>query len=1122
MKQKPRNFKQHSLVLLLLTLFAFAPGLGWGQLLDENFNYTSGTLLTANGWTAHSGAGTNAISVTTPVPLTLPGYLSSGIGNEVTMTTNGEDVNKTFTVQSSGIVYASFLVNVTSSQTNGDYFFNFGPATMSTTFSGKIFIKKDATTTNFAFGVTKAANTGASVVYTPFSYVPGVTYMVVLKYTIVTGATNDYAQIYINPTLNAVEPVTGWVSSSDNTAGDLAGIGSIALRQGGTSNAAGLKIDGIRVATTWADIVGVASTPVITVNPLTLNNFTYLGAGPSTEQSFTISGNNLTGDISITAPTNYEISTGTGGSFVATSPITLTQSGGSVTETTLYARLKAGLSIGTYNAESITASTSGGANQTVTCNGFVGGGEPTNHATGFTVGSVASTTLPLTWTDATGAIVPTGYLIKASAVSYDAIVAPADYAAEADGALVKNIAAGVQSVTFTGLTPNTAYYFKIWPYTNTGTYVDYKLDGTVPQQTATTLPLYFRSAASGAWNAFATWEISGDNSNWSAATSEIPIYVSSNVTIRNGHIVEVTDNNGKCADLTIDNGGKLWKNSPTASSYLYVYGNILNNGTIGSSDGGTTVSALGFDIEGANCLISGSGTFDAWRISKFTTTNLTTNLVLAQDITLRYSPASASALYNNAGATTTLNITVNPGYKVTTPIASINLTNGTLTLKSDATGTASLLDNGTILGMSGTNATLERYITGSSTITNMMYHYVSVPLTTGGTSNQFLGSYLFDFNEGTNLWNALGSSSATPLDNTRGYMIYYPGASTTYQFTGALNTGTFTPNVTFAGGGYNLVPNPYPSAIDWNAAGWTKTNIAGSIYYWPAGQPSNNTNYAVWNGTSGTNSGTQYIPVGQAFFVQANAATPVLSMTNTTRVHNAQAFWKSSDAVSNLLRIKSVSLNNNAFDEMIVNFREEATTGFDSQFDANKLQGGVDAPQLNSVASDDVRLAINTLPFSESDVLVPLNFALNASSDVTFTASGLDSFYESISIYLEDKELNTLTDLRAQPVYTFSHNTGSGENRFQLRFKGVTGTPELPETTQGSVFVSQGSLFVDVPAMQQSAATIGIFDALGRQISTRKVVMNGIVKLEAPVATGMYIVRVISGSLTFTGKVVVK
>jgi hypothetical protein len=80
------------------------------QLLVEDFDFTGD--LTANGWTAHSGAGTNPIATTTGLSYT--GYASSGIGNAAGLDNTGEDVNRTFTTQTSGIMYYSALVNVTN------------------------------------------------------------------------------------------------------------------------------------------------------------------------------------------------------------------------------------------------------------------------------------------------------------------------------------------------------------------------------------------------------------------------------------------------------------------------------------------------------------------------------------------------------------------------------------------------------------------------------------------------------------------------------------------------------------------------------------------------------------------------------------------------------------------------------------------------------------------------------------------------------------------------------------------------------------------------------------------------------------------------------------------------
>ena len=133
----------------------------------------------------------------------------------------------------------------------------------------------------------------------------------------------------------------------------------------GTSNTIGAGIDDIT-------IMGITSDPTITLSSSILTGFTYsAGSGPSDEQQFTVSGSNLTNDIALTPPTNYEISTGTGGSFVAMNPITLTQTDGTVGSTIIYVRLKATLSVGTYDDEVITASSSGASDKTVTCSGSV-------------------------------------------------------------------------------------------------------------------------------------------------------------------------------------------------------------------------------------------------------------------------------------------------------------------------------------------------------------------------------------------------------------------------------------------------------------------------------------------------------------------------------------------------------------------------------------------------------------------------------------------------------------------------------------------------------------------------------------------------------------------------------
>ncbi len=115
-------------------------------------------------------------------------------------------------------------------------------------------------------------------------------------------------------------------------------------------------------------------------------------------------------------------------------------------------------------------------------------GELTNHVTAFTAlqGVPSYSAIKLTWSDATGAIVPDGYLIRGSNTGYSYIQDPIDGLPVPDSGLDKNVVSGNQAWTFTGLNPSTTCYFKIFPYTNSGTSINFKTDGTVPAAIMTT------------------------------------------------------------------------------------------------------------------------------------------------------------------------------------------------------------------------------------------------------------------------------------------------------------------------------------------------------------------------------------------------------------------------------------------------------------------------------------------------------------------------------------------------------------------------------------------------------------------------------------------------------------
>ena len=119
-------------------------------------------------------------------------------------------------------------------------------------------------------------------------------------------------------------------------------------------------------------LLGQTSEPVVTVTPLVLTGFTYMeGNGPSNEQSFTVSGLNLTGDVTINNAAHYEISLTSGTNFNTQSTITLAPVAGNIEETTIYVRLMAGLAVGDYNDEDITMNCVDVEDIEVTCSGNV-------------------------------------------------------------------------------------------------------------------------------------------------------------------------------------------------------------------------------------------------------------------------------------------------------------------------------------------------------------------------------------------------------------------------------------------------------------------------------------------------------------------------------------------------------------------------------------------------------------------------------------------------------------------------------------------------------------------------------------------------------------------------------
>lgn len=294
----------------------------------------------------------------------------------------------------------------------------------------------------------------------------------------VAGLSGAFGTIVPNVMANGIRKIdeysltTGQLVSSFSSANGTWGATNTVNPTGGLTNVLVLNLD---------------FTPGITVNPNSLSGFAFVeGQGPSAQQSFTVSGSNLSAHITVSAPAAYEVSLTGGAAFAGAAILSLNHTNGTVASTTVFVRLKQGLAAGNYNQQ-ISASSTGADTKTVALQGSVvpPATEPPAHAINFTVAVNSQTQLTATWLDA----VPNAqaYLIKGSAVGFGAITSPVDGQPETDGLLVRNVPAGQQQAVFTGLSPETVYYFKLFPYNGTGATINYKTDGNVPQDSRATL-----------------------------------------------------------------------------------------------------------------------------------------------------------------------------------------------------------------------------------------------------------------------------------------------------------------------------------------------------------------------------------------------------------------------------------------------------------------------------------------------------------------------------------------------------------------------------------------------------------------------------------------------------------
>jgi hypothetical protein len=243
-------------ISLLITFFLMA---FWGntqQLFTENFSYTAGQALGVNTWTQNGGGpGTNI--VVDSLGLTYAGYVLSGVGNGAYLQSNGRDYYKQLgTAYNTGSIYYSLLIKPDTART-GDYCFGLFTSTNVANYFARLYVRQ-AGTGFYRLGISKGNETP---VYAADSFPMSTVSLVVAKYTFNNGsATNDLVSMYqFTSGFPTTEPSTPTVNATSVGSQDMTNFGIVGLRQGSAVSSPAVKLDGIRIGQTWADLNAVTT-----------------------------------------------------------------------------------------------------------------------------------------------------------------------------------------------------------------------------------------------------------------------------------------------------------------------------------------------------------------------------------------------------------------------------------------------------------------------------------------------------------------------------------------------------------------------------------------------------------------------------------------------------------------------------------------------------------------------------------------------------------------------------------------------------------------------------------------------------------------------------------------------
>jgi hypothetical protein len=467
---------------------------------------------------------------------------------------------------------------------------------------------------------------------------------------------------------------------------------------------------------------------------------------------------------------------------------------------------------------------------------------------------------------------------------------------------------------------------------------------------------------------------------------------------------------------------------------------------------------------------------------------------------------------------------------------------GNLTLLSTASQTA--LINGSGNGQVTGNVTMQRYLP-----VGFGYKYFSSPFQ-AATVSEFgddmnLGSsftlfYKYDESRTASGWvnYKLGTNILYPQ---AGYAVNFGSgtAPNTVDVTGVVNNGPLSVNLynhnnTYTKG-FNLVGNPYPSPIDWDApSGWTRPNIDNAVYYFKASTTDQygGTYSSYNNGVSSDGVASSIIPSMQGFFVHVSdggyPVTGTLGMNNSVRITDLTHPFLKKGAKSSqpLLRlIAGFTDTPSLYDPLVIYIDNKATDAFDSQLDALKLFNTVaTVPNFWAFGSDGMRLSIDGLPMTGDTIgSIALGIRTAKEGDIVFRIKDIGDIFAGRDISLYDAVTGISQNLLGGNQYQVHLVTGDYSNRFWLNFKNViTGIPNVnPESQSFTIVCYKGILKADFNLGPGENGTLQICNLVGQILYNQKVNESGSYEFTPGVNDGIYIATFFNGKTRTSKKILI-